>query len=319
MSNTFCTIITANYYPYALALYKSLRKQDPDVLLQVLVTDDNPVQQHDTDQTGINIIPVSRLQTYSIVNSLYRKYAHIHMDSFRWSLKPVFIRYLLEHGFEKVLFTDCDIFFFNDYHFLFNDLNESDVLLTPHWHNSNPLTDPNSYSYLITRGMFNAGFIGANRKGIPPLQWWAEACHFKMGPTKEFGWLDDQRYLDVLPVKFENVKIIRHRGCNLSAGNDEECKRELINGQVLINGQYPVVFIHFNPSVVKEILKGHDPLLLPYFNQFKEVFEENGSLLGNFMKGLDAHLEPNKIIQLKWKLKLRTRIKQALHKLSQKL
>jgi hypothetical protein len=105
----------------------------------------------------------------------------------------------------------------------------------------------------------------------------------------------------------------------LSAGNHEECKRELVNGRVLINGQYPVIFIHFNPTMAKQILKGHDHLLMPYFNQYKKVFEENGDMLGNFMKELDAHLEPNKLMQIKWKLRIKTRIKQFLFSLSQKL
>src|SRR5262249_10351402 len=140
MKNTFCTIITADYYPYAVALYKSLKKYDPSVTLQVLVADNRPVAAKG-DFPGIGLIPVSSLEDYPLVESLYKKYAHINLDLFRWSLKPVFMSYLFGQGFDKVLFTDCDIFFFNNYDFLFEQLDRSDFLLTPHWYNSNPLTD----------------------------------------------------------------------------------------------------------------------------------------------------------------------------------
>src|SRR4030095_5777246 len=319
MTNTFFTIITADYYPYAVALYKSLKKYDPNVLLQVFVTDSEPPPHQNNDLSGLKIIPVKTLQEYSFIENLYRKYAHIDMNFFRWSLKPVLICYLLENGFEKVFFTDCDIFFFHDYHFLFDELNESDVILTPHWHNANPLTDENSFVHLLTSGMFNAGFIGANRGGVPALQWWADACHFKMGVFKSLGIHDDQRYLDVLPVKFENVKIIRHKGCNLSSGNDEECKRELINGSVLINGQYPIIFIHFSPTMAKQILKGHDPLLLPYFNQYKRVFEESGYRLSDFIQKIDTYASPNALKKVKWLLRPKTRLKAFLYKLASRL
>src|SRR5204863_8012113 len=106
MANTFCTIITADYYPRALALYKSIKKYDPDAVLHVLVADNQPVTANYPIADGIRIIPLSNLSGYSLVDDLYRKYAHINMDFFRWSLKPLFISYLLEKGTEKLLYVD---------------------------------------------------------------------------------------------------------------------------------------------------------------------------------------------------------------------
>ncbi len=53
------------------------------------------------------------------------------MDFFRWSMKSMLISYLLDKGFDKVLYIDCDMFFFNDYHFLFSDLDTSSVVINP--------------------------------------------------------------------------------------------------------------------------------------------------------------------------------------------
>jgi hypothetical protein len=319
MANTFSTIITADYYPKALALYKSLKQFNRSVQLQVLVTDNKSVSQTNPLPEGIILVPVSNLAGYSLTNDLYKKYAHNDIDFFRWSLKPVFISYLLEQGFEKVLYTDCDMFFFNDYDFLFSDLDESSVLLTPNWINSDPLIDKDSFFSLFTSGFFSAGFIGANKNGLPALKWWAGACHFMMGEHIQHGIRDDQKYLDLFPLKFETTKVIRHRGCNIGAWNYDECKRETVNGTVLINGKFPVIFIHFDDMMIKGILRGYDKLLLPHLEQYQKVFEESGSQLSDFIKTMDQHIDAGMIPRLKWKIKLRTRLKKILYKLSQKL
>lgn len=319
MPTTFCTIITAGYYPKALALYKSIKEYDTGIHLYALIADNRPIPGTIDLPEGIKIIYAKDLADYPFVDELYRKYAHHDMDSFRWSLKPVFISYLLDNGFDKVLYLDCDMFFFNDYHFLLAELDTAPILLTPNWINADPLTDKDSFFSLFTSGFFSAGFIGANKEGIPALKWWAAACHFMMGEHIEHGIRADQKYLDVFPVKFGDTKIIRHKGCNIGAWNYEECKRELVNGTVLINGEFPVVFIHFDDMLVQGILRGHDKLLLPYYEKYRKVFEESGTPLQSFIQAISTHADAGIIRQLKWSLKLKTRTKQMLYRLSQKL
>jgi hypothetical protein len=312
---TFCTIITADYYPKALALFKSIRKFNSEISLQVLVADNQPMPSQFQIPAGIDIIDVRELNEFPMVHELYRKYAHVHMNFFRWSLKPVFITYLLEKGFQKTIYLDCDMYFFNDYEFLFEELDKSVILLTPHWRNSNPFLGSESFMSLFTHGIFSAGFIGANKGGLSALHWWANACHFMMAPKPEIGIYDDQKYLDVLPVLFENVKIIRHRGCGVGA-NREETKRVAVNGQVMINGQDPIIFIHFDGQLIEGILKGYDAQLLPYLNEYIKVFEESGSSLSDYIHEITAYANASLIRKLKWKLKLRTRVKKTLYKLS---
>ena len=226
---------------------------------------------------------------------------------------------MLENGFDKVLYTDCDIFFYGDYGFLFNELDSSSILLTPHWRTSDPSLDESAFLSLFTDGLYNAGFIGANSAGLPALAWWANACHYRMETNEELSLKEDQGYLDVIPVMFENVKIIKHLGCNVSAWNQVECKRVQVGQEVLINGIYPIIFIHYNIRQFSGTLKGHDKLLLPYLMQFKNTFEENGDMLSHFKKDFNLYYKANLFIKLKWKLMIRTRIKRMLFLLSQKL
>jgi hypothetical protein len=315
----FCTIITADYFPRALALYKSIAAYDEQAELHVLVADNKPVHDISKQYPFIKLIPVSSLSHYYLVDELYKKYAHINLDFFRWSLKPVFISYLLENGINKLLYLDGDMFFVNDYHFLFSDLDSASVILTPHWKTNDPLADSASFFALFRSGIFTAGFVGANQKALPAMKWWAEACHFLMGEHPALGIHDDQRYLDIFPVYFEGTKVIRHQGCTIGAWHYELCKRELVNGEVMINGKYPVIFIHFEEMLVSQILKGHDPLLLPYLNQYKKVFEENGFVLNDYIKNIDLYSSATTFHRLKWKIRLRTRMKQFFFKLAKSI
>ncbi|MEO5561859.1 MAG: hypothetical protein ABIR18_00465 [Chitinophagaceae bacterium] len=314
--NTFCTIITADYFPRALALYKSIAKYDQEIELQVLIADNKPVAELPGHFPKIKIFQVSELSSYPLVTELYNKYAHVSTDFFRWSLKPILISYLLKKGWQKILYLDCDMYFVNDYHFLFDELDYSSVLLTPHWRNKDPLVDEVSFFSLFRSGIFTAGFVGANQKSRDAMEWWANACHFLMGEHPSLGIHDDQRYLDILPVYYPDTKIIRHRGCTIGAWQYEECKRVLVNGEVRINGEYPVIFIHFEEMLVSQILKGHDELLLPYLNEYKEVFEQSGQLLSGFIKNIDTYTNATALHKLKWNLRLRTRLKKFIHKLA---
>jgi len=317
--NSFCTIITANYLPKAVALYKSIVRYDANVKLYVLVTENKPTAPLATSFEGIEIMYVSDLERYPLVNELYKKYAHIDLDFFRWSLKPVLINYLLEKKVTKILYVDCDMFFVNDYQFLFDDLDQSSVLLTPHWKNSDPLENSESFFELFRSGIFTAGFIGANRQAIPALQWWANACHFMMGEHPSLSIHDDQRYLDIFPVYFEGIKIIRHQGCTVGAWSYEHCKRTLVNNEVLINNKYPIIFIHFDNMLVSQILKGYDPLLLPYLNDYQKVFSESGSDLADFLDNIQTYAKASMIKKFKWKFRIRTRIKRFFYYLARSI
>lgn len=317
--NSFCTIITADYFPRALALYKSVAKYDTAIELQVLIADNKPVTNIPGNFPKLKIRAINELDNFPLVRELYKKYAHINIDNFRWSMKPVFASWLLENGYDKLIYLDCDMFFVNDHQFLFDELDSHGFILTPHWNNTDPLFHKESFLSNFTSGIFSAGFFGATKKGLPALHWWANACHFMMGNNIGLGVHDDQRYLDILPVLFETTKIIRHRGCNIGSWNHKESSRTERNGEVFINEKYPVIFIHFDEMLAGEILKGHDPLLARYLKAYKQVFEENGFILQDYIKTIDLDLQAGSIHKLRWKLKLRTRMKKFFYKLAESL
>src|SRR5688572_1545408 len=157
--NVVCTIVNSDYLPLAKALHHSLQKHKPGAPLHVLVTDKKIV----AEKGSLMIHSLDELANTPFFNEIEKKHAHANPHSFRWALKPIFIGYLLEKVADKVLFADADIYFINDYQFLFDELDCFDVLLTPHWANLDPTKNQDSLLSVMKGGLFNAGFIGVNR------------------------------------------------------------------------------------------------------------------------------------------------------------
>lgn len=192
-----------------------------------------------------------------------------HRDKFRWSLKPVFMSKLLDEKVsDKMIYLDNDLFFFSNYDFLFNLLDQYALLLTPHYYKYSPKREQNWFEANFRVGLFNAGFVGANKNARQSLQWWADCCAYRCEKNSFRGLFDDQKYLDLLPIMNPDAHIIRHQGCNVAGWNTDVCKRSVVNYKVMINEQFPIVFIHFNETTVREIVKGSDALLYNYYHAY---------------------------------------------------
>ena len=74
---------------------------------------------------------------------------------------------LLEsEGIRSLLYLDNDLCFFGDFEFLFQELQEHSLLLTPHWRPIDPDANAEQFFYNFRDGLYNAGFVGANNKGL---------------------------------------------------------------------------------------------------------------------------------------------------------
>jgi len=265
--NSFCTIITSNYIFYAQALYDSLRKFNPDVNFNVLVVDEKKA---DYNYESVNFFFIDDISA-SFPNDyqLIKKFEEDRNSVLRWALKPLFLKYLLtSQNFSKVLFVDPDLYFYNNPNFLFDHLSVSDVLITPHWRSINPKVDESNFESLFTGGIYNAGFFGCNSNSINILDWWLEVCAYKM--IKSDGFYVDQAYLNLMPVYFSSqVEIMHHRGCNVSNWNMIECQRTLVENKILINKEFPIIFIHFTNATINNIAYGEDKILDPFLETYK--------------------------------------------------
>ncbi|MGH7263946.1 MAG: hypothetical protein ACREMB_03700 [Candidatus Rokuibacteriota bacterium] len=187
-------------------------------------------------------------------------------DLLRWSSKPVLIESLLDR-YDSVLYFDNDIYVVDRYDFLFDDLGSSGALLTPHWRCLLPHDGCEIYAANFWGGLYNAGFVGFSRRGLEPLAWWRAACRHYVGRRTHY--YDDQRYLDVLPTYFDQVKVLRHRGLNVASWNRHLNVRSVRGGRVYINDVYPLVFIHFSCFNAPA-----DPDLRSYLHEYERSLGE---------------------------------------------
>jgi hypothetical protein len=270
--NHFCTVSTQSHLYKVSALADSLNEHGEGSKLHVLIVDSNtsPSPNHRNCQywklSDLNFNPTAQI--------IVEKYKG-DKDKLRWSLKPIFLKHLITKGeIDKLVYLDTDLFFYSNYQFLFGLLDEHSFLLTPHYYKYNPNKEQNWFEANFRVGLYNAGFVGVNKKAINTLQWWAECCVYRCEKNSFRGLFDDQKYLDLIPVIDKAAHVLRHKGCNVAGWNTEICKRERTDGAIKIDGEFPIVFIHFNATTIREIMMGDDKILLDYYKTYSQSLKK---------------------------------------------
>lgn len=279
MSFHFCTISTKSHMFKVKALFESLQKIDSRAALFVLVVD-GPLIQEKASIPNLNLYPLEELNS-SLSIKIKKKYKY-QSDRLRWSLKPVFLKFLLEiESVEKLIYIDNDVAFFSDFSFLFDALSNNNVLLTPHNYPRYPDKMQNWLEANFRVGLYNAGFVGVNKSASHMLDWWAHCCLYRCEKSAWRGLFDDQKYLDLVPIIEPNSLVLQHPGCNIAEWNRAVCHRSIDpkNGNIVINENWPVVFIHFNRTTVQSFYNGEDALLKGYFDAYISLIHKFGGNL----------------------------------------
>ena len=251
---SFCTISTHSHLFKCYALAKSIESYKSNLYI-LLIDQKEPLGDI---PKNVKIIPLNELKDKKTLQ-LVRRYK-TNKDKLRWALKPQLLLSLLRKHSE-IIYIDNDIYFFNDYRFLFQELKSNDIILTPHFYPSSPITKQNWLEANFRVGLYNAGFLGVNKSAKEALEWWADCCLYEMKKSYFRGLFDDQKYLDLFPILFNRVKILKHRGCNLAGWND--------NIQLK---QTEIIFIHFSPFTIskfKNKTNYYHPLYLQYIKQLR--------------------------------------------------
>lgn len=248
----FYTISTQSHLFKSFALRDSL--QAFGYSLKIIVVDSDST----TDE---NVVPLSTLQS-DLIHRIQRKYSK-KSDALRWSLKSAVGLYFLENGNDEIIYIDNDIYFFNSPISLIEKLKQNHFLLTPHYYKTDTKHEQNWLEANFRVGLYNAGFFGANQNAKSILEWWAACCLYEMKKSYWRGLYDDQKYLDMIPVLFDEVKIVKNRGCNLAGWNDDS----------FLGKEEDIVFVHFAELTMERWMdKTHplNPLYEKYFISLRE-------------------------------------------------
>lgn len=241
------TSITSNYFPKARVLARTLKKHNPDVLFHVVLSDDLPSGFELKNEPFDSIIHISELPVEN-----WRAWSfHYSIVELCTAVKGFAAQHIFEqHGAEKLFYFDPDMAIFGKIDALTGWLDSSSVLLTPHL--AEPETElvailDNEISSL-KHGVFNLGFLGLASRGdgLRFAKWWAERLRDFCYADLPGGLFTDQRWVDLAPCFFEDIRIIREPEYNVATWNISKRKASgsLADG-VLINGR-PLILYHFS-------------------------------------------------------------------------
>jgi hypothetical protein len=272
-----CTISTRSHWFKCLALYDGLAEQGID--LHVLMVDNFSALEG--VPKGIHVYGLNEVD-HELSEALMNKFRG-HSNKLRWAFKPLFLLHLLKE-FDQVCYFDNDIDVVGSLQPIQQKLEHHSLLLSPHHYPTDPQKDQNWMEANFRVGLYNAGFLAANRSATKALNWWAQACLYNIKQAYWRGLFDDQKYLDLLPIIDPKAGILHHRGCNVAAWN---CTNILVqkdsNGHVSIN-QDPLIFIHFASMSLRDFsqeghaLNGHYKAYVQRLHKRNSQYSEKSTI-----------------------------------------
>ncbi len=245
------TVVTRNYAHFAQVLLHSCRQHHPEADLYVMYVDRPPASWR--EQTpGTHVLHADELNIPD-----WSRYAFQYTPfELAVSLKPHALAHLQQLGYEKIVFLDGDMQLYGPMHEVFDALEHSSIVVTPHL--LKPLTvdaqtsPPEEATYLAA-GAYNSGFVAvrSDRSGCQFTAWW-RAMH------RELCIIDfaqsifvDQGWMSLVPGMFDGVHILREPGYNTGhwsfgqfAFTELESSERTSSG-VAVDGR-PLILLHFS-------------------------------------------------------------------------
>ncbi len=280
------TISSNNYYAFSKTMLQSVKNFHDEIDLFFLLVDEKADDRILQDQRLFNLRLVKDIGILD-----YKKMAFAYnILEFNTAMKPFFINYLFESGYDKVIYVDPDILVCNRLDDALNALNDHSIVLTPH--QLSPIKNVDRFipydqfkweQSLLQRGTYNLGFIGLSKtlQSKSFLEWWSNRCKYLCFEDPEQGLFVDQKWIDLALCFFPSTVVLRHLGFNMAVWNLHA--RRLIDNRV--NGVVPLVFYHFssidinNPDIISKhdkTLKLKDrPDLIELFKAYREKVMNN--------------------------------------------
>jgi hypothetical protein len=215
-TRSFCTILSTNYLPKALALGESLRLHEDGATLKIVFID------HIDDENlpeleGVECLSLAAL---GLPRSTLLEMAMTYdLVEFATSIKPVLFRRLLDDA-DQVFYLDPDTYVVSPMVELSPALEQSagGILLTPHFLKPPPRDAELTDGHMLLCGINNLGFCGFDRRAFDCLDWWWGHLRTECVYDPMAGLFVDQKWMDIGATLFE-AGYLRHAGYNVGLGN----------------------------------------------------------------------------------------------------
>jgi hypothetical protein len=324
--NAAFTIVAKNYFALALTLAESIKKNQPDIDFYILLADET--EDLPTFESENHILIQAKNIGIPNYNQLTFKY---NVTEFCTAIKPFFFDYLFKNkSYGKIIYFDPDIYVYTNLSSIYDGLDKSDAILTPHFLTPEVnYTGNASETLTLFAGIYNLGFIAVKNSadGLSMIEWWKERLYHLCYVDKFEALHVDQKWADFLPALFKNVEISRYLGYNIAYWNIHE--RQFIpkgNGYSVTNRIFPgqkddLVFAHFSglnpldvynnkqcPTIVIKNFPDWEPLIKEYAqkvidNDFSKYLSygysyaefANGSKIAQFQRRLFRSVTDGKV------------------------
>ncbi len=239
---TGCTIVSANYLPFARVLASSFLAHHPRSRFVTLLVD--RVQgRFDPEAEPYEVLAVEELPTLADPLSFLFKYTVMEANT---AVKPYLLQHLVETGAHKVVYLDPDILLYRPLDAVERALDDNNIVVIPHL--TAPIDDDRHPDELaiLRAGAYNLGFLGLADGEVTRsfLRWWQSRIFDRCISRVEEGLFVDQKWIDLVPGMFERVHILTHPGYDVAYWNLHE-RRVKAGSPALVNGR-PLVFFHYS-------------------------------------------------------------------------
>ena len=218
-TRTYCTILSTNYLPRALALAESLRQHEEGAALRILFID------HASDDRLPRLPGVECLST-SALGLADRAVLDLAMSydlvEFATAVKPLLLGALLERA-DQVVYLDPDTYVTSPLRELSPALAESGggILLTPHFLRPARAGTEIRDGHMLLVGVHNLGFCAVDRRAREFLDWWWGHLRTECLYDPLAGLFVDQKWMDIGSTLFQ-AATLRHAGYNVGVANLSE-------------------------------------------------------------------------------------------------
>jgi hypothetical protein len=252
-----CTIVTKNYLSYARSLAKSFVMHNPESQFYVLLADQLD-DSFDPTNEPFRIIYLDDLPEQDVVEKMCFYYTPFELCC---ALRGFLHEYIYEKtDVDRWIFLDSDIMVFSSLDVVFDQLEYSSILLTPHYssaHIEYATVHPEELC-TVKSGLYNAGFLGLARtlETRQFITWFKARLKFFSLDDSSKKLFVDQIWLNLIPAFFKKVDLCLEPGANIGHWNLYQRQLNKDHSGRFTANDKPVLFVHFsgwdidNPSKV---------------------------------------------------------------------
>jgi hypothetical protein len=198
-------------------LARSFQQHHPDIPFFVALADTIDGR-FDPDKEPFRCLALDDLG----IADLGRMRFHYTQQELTYAVTPYLLRHLLDLGFSRAVYLKQESLVLDDLTPVLDLLARHAIVLTPHV--QRPIEGPDAVereAVILQAGVFNVGFLGvaARDSGRAFLEWWQdrliEHCRRDVGAGMHF----EQRWLEMAPIFFDGVHVIRDPAFNIGHWN----------------------------------------------------------------------------------------------------